>query len=68
MDCGHGHLSASDGETDDHPRFRPIVERDTVAAGRCSRGRAAASRLDGAPHKYGKPGFLNPDFIARGSS
>jgi 3'(2'), 5'-bisphosphate nucleotidase len=28
----------------------------------------SVTTIEGAPFRYGKPGFLNPGFIARGSS
>jgi 3'(2'), 5'-bisphosphate nucleotidase len=55
------------GEADIYPRFGPTMEWDT-AAGQAvleAAGGHVATR-DGAPLGYGKPGFRNPDFIARG--
>jgi 3'(2'), 5'-bisphosphate nucleotidase len=55
------------GEADFYPRFGPTSEWDT-AAGQAVLEAAGGSvaTLDGAPLRYGKPGFRNPDFIARG--
>jgi 3'(2'), 5'-bisphosphate nucleotidase len=55
------------GEADIYPRFGPTAEWDT-AAGQAVLEAAggAVATLDGAPLRYGKPGFCNPDFIARG--
>jgi 3'(2'), 5'-bisphosphate nucleotidase len=57
------------GEADLYPRFGPTMEWDT-AAGQAVLEAAGGSvaTLDGAPLRYGKPGFRNPDFIARGRS
>ena len=55
------------GEADIYPRFGPTAEWDT-AAGQAILEAAGGgvTTLDGAPLRYGKPGFCNPDFIARG--
>jgi 3'(2'), 5'-bisphosphate nucleotidase len=55
------------GEADLYPRFGPTAEWDT-AAGQAVLEAAggAVTMLDGVPLRYGKPGFRNPDFIARG--
>jgi 3'(2'), 5'-bisphosphate nucleotidase len=55
------------GEADLYPRFGPTAEWDT-AAGQAILEAAGGkvTTLDGAPLRYGKPGFCNPDFIARG--
>jgi len=55
------------GEADLYPRFGPTAEWDS-AAGQAILEAAggAVTTLDGAPLRYGKPGFCNPDFIARG--
>lgn len=55
------------GEADVYPRFGRTMEWDT-AAGQAvleAAGGTVKTR-DGAPLRYGKPGFENPDFIARG--
>jgi 3'(2'), 5'-bisphosphate nucleotidase len=55
------------GEADLYPRFGPTMEWDTAAGQAVLE--AAGGRVtmrDGAPFLYGKPGFRNPDFIARG--
>ncbi|MSO64387.1 MAG: 3'(2'),5'-bisphosphate nucleotidase [Alphaproteobacteria bacterium] len=55
------------GEADLYPRFGPTMEWDT-AAGHAVLAAAGGSvtTLDGAPLRYGKPDWRNPDFIARG--
>ena len=55
------------GEADVYPRFGRTMEWDT-AAGQAILEAAGGTvaTLDGAPLRYGKPGFANPDFIARG--
>jgi 3'(2'), 5'-bisphosphate nucleotidase len=55
------------GEADLYPRFGPTMEWDT-AAGQAILEAAGGSvvTLDGAPLRYGKPGFINDGFIARG--
>jgi 3'(2'), 5'-bisphosphate nucleotidase len=55
------------GEADFYPRFGTTMEWDT-AAGQAVLEAAGGSvtTLDGAPLRYAKPGFRNPDFIARG--
>ena len=55
------------GEADLYPRFGETMEWDT-AAGQAVLEAAggAVTTLEGAPFLYGKPGFLNPGFIARG--
>ncbi|TXL65966.1 3'(2'),5'-bisphosphate nucleotidase CysQ [Zeimonas arvi] len=57
------------GEADLYPRFGRTMEWDT-AAGQAVLAAAggSVSRLDGSPLRYGKPGFENPDFIARGAT
>ncbi len=56
------------GEADLYPRFGTTMEWDT-AAGQAVLEAAGGRVLtaDGMPLRYGKPGFRNPDFIARGS-
>ena len=56
------------GEADLYPRFGPTMEWDT-AAGQAVLEAAGGSMTthDGAPFRYGKPGFLNGGFIARGA-
>ncbi len=55
------------GEADLFPRFGPCSEWDT-AAGQAILEAAGGSvtTLDGGAFLYGKPGFLNANFIARG--
>ena len=57
------------GEADIYPRFGPCSEWDT-AAGQAILEAAGGSvtTLDGGAFLYGKPGFENPDFIARGKA
>jgi 3'(2'), 5'-bisphosphate nucleotidase len=55
------------GEADLYPRFGRTMEWDT-AAGQAvleAAGGTVATR-DGRPLRYGKSGFANPDFVARG--
>ncbi len=55
------------GEADLYPRLGPTMEWDT-AAGHAVLAAAGGrvDTLDGAPLRYGKPDFRNPDFVARG--
>ena len=55
------------GEADLYPRFGPTMEWDT-GAGQAVLEAAGGSvtTLDGAPFRYGKPGFRNAGFFARG--
>lgn len=59
----------AEGSADLYPRFGRTMEWDT-AAGQAVLEAAggSVSALDGTPLRYGKPGFSNSDFIARGSS
>ena len=55
------------GEADIYPAGRPTMEWDTGAGHAVLR--AAGGRVttwEGAPFLYGKPGFFNGPFIARG--
>jgi 3'(2'), 5'-bisphosphate nucleotidase len=58
----------AEGSGDLYPRFGPTSEWDT-AAGEAFLVAAGGhvERTDGTPLVYGKPGFRNPDFIARGA-
>jgi 3'(2'), 5'-bisphosphate nucleotidase len=55
------------GDADLYPRFGPTMEWDT-AAGQAVLEAAGGrmTTMDGAPFLYGKPGFLNPHFVAWG--
>ena len=57
----------AEGLADLYPRFGRTMEWDT-AAGHAVLAAAGGSvtLIDGAALTYGKPGFANPDFIARG--
>lgn len=58
----------AEGHADFYPRFGPTMEWDTCAGHAILE--AAGGRLEtmnGGPLLYGKPGFRNPDFIARGA-
>jgi len=57
----------AEGVADLYPRLGPTMEWDT-AAGNAILNAAGGSvaTLDGAPLLYGKPGFRNPHFMARG--
>lgn len=56
------------GEADIYPRYGPTCEWDT-AAGHAVLMAAGGSvkTMDGVDLPYGKPTFLNPEFIARGA-
>ncbi len=55
------------GEADIYPRFGPTCEWDTAAGHAVLRAAGGSvRRLDGSKFAYGKPGFRNPEFIARG--
>lgn len=57
----------ADGQADVYPRFGRTMEWD-IAAGQAILEAAggAVEQLDGAPLRYGKPGFENPHFVAWG--
>ncbi len=57
------------GEADVYPRLGRTMEWDT-AAGHAVLAAAGGSvcDLDGRPLRYGKPGFENPHFVARGAA
>ena len=57
----------AEGAADLYPRLGPTMEWDT-AAGHAVLAAAGGSvtTLDGEPLLYGKPGFRNPHFMARG--
>jgi len=57
----------AEGIADLYPRFGRTMEWDT-AAGHAVLAAAGGSvrMVDGEPLTYGKPNFINPDFIARG--
>lgn len=59
----------AEGSADLYPRFGPTMEWDTCAGHAIleSAGGRVTS-LSGETLRYGKPGFLNPDFIARGAA
>ena len=55
------------GEGDIYPRYGETNEWDTAAGHAVLLAAGGSVRmLDGAPLGYGKPGFRNPEFIARG--
>jgi 3'(2'), 5'-bisphosphate nucleotidase len=58
----------AEGSADLYPRFGPTMEWDT-AAGQAivEAAGGTVTTFDGAPLRYAKPGFLNPDFIVRGA-
>jgi 3'(2'), 5'-bisphosphate nucleotidase len=57
----------ADGEADLYPRFGPTMEWDTAAAHAVLLAAGGeVTNIDGTPFRYGKPGFRNPGFIARG--
>ena len=57
----------AEGSADLYPRFGPTMEWDT-AAGQAVLEAAGGSvaGLDGARFRYAKPGFRNPEFLAKG--
>lgn len=57
------------GEADLYPRLGRTMEWDT-AAGHAVLAAAGGrvTKLDGSPLTYGKPGFENPHFLARGAA
>ena len=57
------------GEADLYPRLGRTMEWD-IAAGHAVLAAAGGrvTRLDGAPLRYGKPGFENPHFVASGQA
>jgi 3'(2'), 5'-bisphosphate nucleotidase len=57
----------AEGSADFYPRFGPTCEWD-IAAGHAVLLAAGGTiqTFDGVPLPYGKPKFLNPDFLARG--
>ena len=57
----------AEGQADLYPRFGRTMEWD-IAAGHAVLAAAGGSvrTLDGEPLRYGKPGFENPHFVARG--
>jgi 3'(2'), 5'-bisphosphate nucleotidase len=55
------------GEADLYPRFGRTMEWDTAAGQAVLEGAGGrVTTFDGTRLRYGKPGFANPDFIARG--
>lgn len=57
------------GEADLYPRFGRTMEWDTAAGHAVLRAAGGElCTLDGAPMRYGKPGFENPPFLARGAA
>jgi 3'(2'), 5'-bisphosphate nucleotidase len=62
------------GDADLYARIGPTSEWDTAAGQAVLEGAGGAvtlmgnNRAEGNPLAYGKPGFLNPSFIARGST
>ena len=55
------------GEGDLYPRYGETNEWDTAAGDAVLRAAGGSVRtVEGAPLRYGKAGFLNPEFIARG--
>jgi 3'(2'), 5'-bisphosphate nucleotidase len=58
----------AEGRADLYPRFGPTMEWDT-AAGNAVLAAAGGkvTTTDGAPFRYRKPGFRNPEFIASGA-
>lgn len=58
----------AEGLADLYPRLGPTMEWDTCAGHAILEAAGGQlTTLAGAPLRYGKHGFLNPDFVARGS-
>ena len=58
----------AEGAADLYPRFGPTMEWDSAAGQALVEAAGGAVTLvDGAPLRYGKPGWRNPDFICRGA-
>jgi 3'(2'), 5'-bisphosphate nucleotidase len=59
----------AEGKGDIYPRFGPTNEWDTAAGqGVLEAAGGEVVTTDGHPLRYGKPGFGNPHFIARGKA
>lgn len=57
----------AEGEADLYPRTGPTSEWDTAAGHAIVLAAGGhVETMDGAPLAYGKPGFLNPEFVVRG--
>lgn len=57
----------AEGEADLYPRFGVTMEWDTAAPQAIVEAAGGSvNGIDGAPLRYGKPGWLNPDFVCRG--
>lgn len=57
------------GEADLYPRLGRTMEWDTAAGHAVLRAAGGeVCTIDGAPLRYGKPGFENPHFVARGAA
>ena len=57
----------AEGVADLYPRLGPTMEWDTAAGQAILAAAGGSTRtLDGQPFRYGKPGFLNGNFLARG--
>lgn len=57
----------AEGAADVYPRYGPTSEWDTAAGHAVLTGAGGSVRnLDGTDFAYGKPGWRNPEFIARG--
>ena len=58
----------AEGVADLYPRLKPTCEWDTAAAHAVlTAAGGQVTLLDGSPFLYGKPGFLNGSFVARGA-
>ncbi len=57
----------AEGVADLYPRLGPTMEWDTAAGQAILAAAGGSTRtMDGRPFRYGKPGFLNGHFLARG--
>jgi 3'(2'), 5'-bisphosphate nucleotidase len=59
----------AEGAGDLYPRFGPTMEWDTAAPQAVVEAAGGScTTFDGAPLRYGKPGWRNPDFLVRGGA
>ncbi len=59
----------AEGIADLYPRFGPTMEWDTAAPQAVLEAAGGScATFDGATLGYGKPGWRNPDFLARGAA
>lgn len=69
MDSSIKFCLVASGEADVYPRYGPTSEWDTAAGHAVLAGAGGSVRArEGGPLRYGKAGWLNPEFIARGGA